>query len=342
MLRSRIAVLVSLLALFTMMVAPAFAQDEEAAVLTIYSGRNENLIGPLLEQFTADTGIEVEVLYGNTAAVANQILEEGENSPADVYIGQDAGALGALAKNGILLELPEEITSLVVSEAFRSPDSLWVGLSARARVLAYNPELVEELGLELPESIFDLTGETWTGIVGWVPTNASLQAQVTAIRVLFDDETALEWLEGLVANEAQVYSNNGGALQAVIDGEVPVALINHYYLYRNLAENPEITTQLHYFPAGDAGALVNIAGAAVLATTDQPEEALILIEYLLSESAQTYFAEQTYEYPLVEGVEPAADLKPLAEIEVPEIDLTDLDDLETTLEIIEASGALDG
>lgn len=327
-----------LLALLGGALVPAVAQDD---VLTVYSGRSESLIGPILERFTQDTGIQVQVLYGDTAAVANQILEEGDNSPADVFIAQDAGALGALAKAGRLAALPNDVVERVQSTVYKSPDNLWVGLSARARVLVYNPEALAAAGLELPESILDLTGEAWRGLVGWAPTNASLQAQVTAMRVLLGDEAAQGWLEGMVANEAVAYSGNSQVVEAVINGEVPVGLVNHYYLYRFLAEDSSITTRNYHFPGGDVGALVNIAGAGVLNTSDQPGLAQRLILYLLGGDAQTYFATETYEYPLVAGVEPSVELVPLADIQVPDVDLSDLDDLQATLEMIEASGALD-
>ncbi len=320
-------------------IIPLAAQDE---VLTIYSGRSESLIAPILQQFTDATGIDVEVLYGSTAAIANQIIEEGDNSPADVYIAQDAGALGALAKADRLATLPDEIVELVSSPAFVSPDALWVGISGRARVLVYNPERLEELELELPESILDLTSEVWRGLVGWAPTNGSFQANITAMRVLLGDEETMAWLEGMVANAPQVFSGNSPIVEAVISGEIPAGLVNHYYLYRYLAEDPDITTQLHYFPGGDPGALINVAGAGIVNTTDQPEDALELLAFLLSPEAQTYFATETYEYPLIDGVDPGVDLVALDEIEIPEIDLSNLDDLEGTLEMIEDSGALDG
>jgi iron(III) transport system substrate-binding protein len=196
--------------------------------------------------------------------------------------------------------------------------------------------------LELPESILDLTGEDWRGIVGWAPTNGSFQANVTAMRQLLGDEATLAWMEDMIANGVQLFESNTPIVQAVINEEIAAGLVNHYYLYRFLAEDPDITTALHYFPGGDPGALVNVAGAGVLNSSDQPDKALQLIEFLLSDEAQTYFAEETYEYPLVEGVEPSVDLVPLDEIETPDIDLTDLDDWETTLELIEESGAFDG
>ena len=325
--------------IFIFSISPLAAQDD---VLTVYSGRSESLIAPILEQFTEATGVDVEVLYGSTAAIANQILEEGDNSPADVYIAQDAGALGALAKAGRLNVLSDDILEQVSNPAFISADGLWVGISGRARVLVYNPEVLEELDMELPASILDLTEEAWRGQVGWAPTNGSFQANVTAMREMLGDEETLAWLEAMVANDPQVFDGNSPIVEAVIRGEFPVGLVNHYYLYRYLAEDPDITTRVYYFPGGDAGALVNVAGAGIVNTTDQPDAALELVAFLLSPEAQEYFATETYEYPLTEGIEPSVDLLPLDEIDVPEIDLSDLDDLEGTLEMIEESGALDG
>jgi iron(III) transport system substrate-binding protein len=320
------------------LITPVAAQDD---VLTVYSGRSESLIAPLLEQFTADTGIEVEVLYGSTSAVANQILIEGDNSPADVFISQDGGALGALAAEDMLTTLPDDVLEQVVSSAFVSPDGVWVGISGRARVMVYNPELLEEAGLELPESILDLTDEAWAGLIGWAPTNASFVSNITAMRVLLSDEETEAWLADMIANDVQPYESNTPIVQATIDGEIIGGLVNHYYLYRFIAEDPEVTAQLHFFPGGDLGSLINIAGAGILTTTDQEDASLTLINYLLSEPAQTYFATETFEYPMIEAVEPSVDIPALADIEAPEIDLSDLKDLQGTLDMIDDSGALD-
>ena len=335
-----------LLALFVMacslmlaVALPALADAGEP--LTIYSGRNESLIDPLLAQFTEDTGIAVQVLYGGTSAVANQILTEGDNSPADVFIAQDGGALGALAAAEMLSELPQATLDRVIDPAFISPGGVWVGLSGRARVLVYKPETLEDLELELPQSLLDLTGEEWRGVVGWAPTNASFVANVTAMRVLLGDQETAQWLRDMIANDVQSYPKNTPIVQAVIDGEIALGLVNHYYLFRFLAEDPEITATLHFFPDGDPGSLINIAGAAILKSSDQPDLALKLVDYLLSDEAQAYFATATFEYPLVETVAPSVDVPSLEEIESPEIDLSDLDDLQGTLEMIEQSGALD-
>ena len=155
--------------------------------LTVYAGRSESLLGPILTQFSEETGVQLEILYGDTAGLASQIIEEGTNSPADIYIAQDGGALGALAQAGLLDTLPSDVLERVPSQ-FQSPDALWVGISGRARVLVYNPEQLEALGLELPASIVDLTDSQYSGLVGWAPTNGSFQANVTAMRQLLGDD----------------------------------------------------------------------------------------------------------------------------------------------------------
>lgn len=317
------------------------AAQEGGERLTVYSGRNEELVGPILAQFTEATGVQVDVLYGDTAGLANQILEEGANSPADVYFGQDAGALGALAKAGVLRVLPSDVVERVPA-IFKAVDNTWVGVSGRARVLVYNPARIEELGLELPASILDLAKPEYAGQVGWAPANASFQANITAMRVLLGEDVAAQWLADMVANGAVSFgSSNTNLNQAVANGEIAMGITNHYYMFRILAENPEAPIAQHFFPAGDAGSLINIAGGGILATSDQPGLSQRLLLYFLGHDAQQYFADATYEYPVIPGITVNDRLTPLESIEAPEIDLSNLDDLQTTLGLIEASGALD-
>jgi iron(III) transport system substrate-binding protein len=331
-----------IVALLMALMLPVSAQDAaqvplSGETLTVYSGRSEDLIAPILQQFTAETGVQVDVRYGNTAEMAAVILEEGDNSPADVYIAQDAGALGALAQENRLLPLSSDILARVPA-AFRSDDGLWVGLSGRARVLVYNTELLDET--ELPASILDLASPAWAGRVGWAPTNGSFQAHVTALRLLLGEDATRAWLEAMVANGSVTYENNTAVVQAVIDGEVEVGLVNHYYLYGFLVDNPDVPAANYFFPGGDPGALVNVAGVGVVSTSDQPGLAQRLILYLLGNTAQEYFAAETFEYPLVEGIAPSVELLPLSEIDVPALDLSDLSDLQATLDLLSESGAL--
>jgi iron(III) transport system substrate-binding protein len=317
--------------------APQPTDGRPGGSLTVYSGRSESLVAPLLERFRTATGITVQVKYGDTAELAATILEEGSASPADVFFAQDAGALGALAREGRLAGLPSTALDRVDAR-FRSPDDVWVGVSGRARVAVYNPERVSDD--ELPGSILEFTDSRWKGRLGWAPTNGSFQSFVTALRILEGDEAAKAWLEGIEANDPRVYEGNDPALQAVAAGEIDVAFINHYYLMRRVAEEPDVRARNHFFEKGDPGALVNVAGAGILTTARNADAARAFVEFLLTDDSQRYFAEETFEYPLVAGVAADPRMVPLADIESPDIDLSDLADLEGTLALLREAGVL--
>ena len=305
--------------------------------LTIYSGRNEELIGALVPRIQEATGITLDVRFGNTAELAAQILEEGDNTPAGLFFGQDAGSLGALARQGRLAELPDTILNQV-DERFRSADGLWIGLSGRARVLVYNPETTDVA--TLPASIVDLPSTELGGPIGWAPTNASFQAFVTALRVTAGEEEARSWLEAMIATEPVSFDGNAPQIDAVANGEIAVGLVNHYYLYQARKETPDIAAENYFFPDGDIGSLINVAGVGVIAGSDQEAQALEVTQYLLGTEAQTYFATETSEYPLVVGVEPVAELPPLEDIETPDIDLSDLESLDETLALLTELGLI--
>jgi len=306
--------------------------------LTVYSGRNEELVGPLIEQYEAATGTKINVKYGDTAELAATILEEGTNSPADVFFAQDAGALGALAAEDRLQKLPDSLTNLV-DERFRSPENEWVGVSGRARVVVYNTKTLTET--DLPESIFGFTDPKWKGRIGWAPTNGSFQSFVTALRQIEGEERAREWLQGIQANEPKVYEGNTPIVKAVGAGEIDIGFVNHYYLFRQLKEQGEGFSARNYFlKNGDPGALVNVAGAGILTSTKNQEAAEEFVSFLLSKDAQEYFASQTYEYPLTSEVAPNAALPALDEIQTPQLDLSRLEDLQGTLELLQELGIL--
>ena len=309
------------------------AAEAQGTSLTIYSGRSEELVGSLIEQFELDTGIEVEVIYGSTTALALQILEEDENSPADVFFAQDAGALGLLADAERLQALPNYVLGSV-EPRFQSPDGLWVGITGRARVVTYNTDLISPD--ELPESIYEFAAPEWAGRVGWAPTNGSLHAHLTAMRVVDGDDAMTDFIDGLIANDSPEYEKNSPAVAAVASGEVEVALVNHYYAFRFLQENPDAPLANYYFPSDDTGNLINIAGVGILDTTEAMPLAQQFVAYLLSRPAQTYFAEETFEYPLLIGMEANPLLLPLEEIPTPDIDLSNLADLEGTLTLLDA------
>src|SRR3990170_7165309 len=169
-----------------------------SGTLTIYAGRSEELVGPLIERFKTETGLDVQVNYAGTTDLAATILEEGDASPADVFFAQDAGALGAVAAEGRLAALPET-TLERVDERFRADDGNWIGVSGRARVVAYDTRVLSEA--ELPTTIDAFTDPAWKGRIGWAPTNASLHTFVTAYRLMKGEDAAKAFVEGIVANE---------------------------------------------------------------------------------------------------------------------------------------------
>lgn len=308
-----------------------------AETLTVYSGRNEKLVGPLLKKFTEKTGIEVKVRYGETPQLAATLLEEGDKTPADVFFAQDAGALGALSNAGRLQALPKA-TLDKVDARFRSPTGQWVGVSGRARVVAYNTQKVK--AADLPDSILGYTDAKWKGRLGWAPTNASFQAFVTALRLLKGEDAAKQWLQGIQANGARVYKNNAAIIEALGRGEIDAGFVNHYYLYAAKKNNAQLPVANDFSAPGDPGALVNVAGVAILKGSKKVDAARKFSAWLLENDAQAYFSQETHEYPLVAGVKTAQDLPALSKVGSPDLDLSKLDDLRGTVKLLQDTGVL--
>ena len=274
----RVALAGTLLAI-AVAVLPGCGQGEET--LTVYSGRSQSLIDPLLGSFSEQTGIDVRVKYAGSAAIAATILEEGDNTPADVVFLQDPGSLGALSAAGVLRRLPDGLLAQVDGR-FRSRSDEWVGTSGRARAVVYNTSAVDP-DRDLPGSVMDFTAPSWKGRVGWAPQNGSFQAFVTAMRTSLGESETRRWLEGMQSNDARAYSNNTSIVAAVGRGEVDVGLVNHYYLARFLEEEgPGFGARNHFLRGGDPGALVLVAGAGILKASGNDEAAERFIEYLLS------------------------------------------------------------
>ncbi len=304
--------------------------------LTVYSGRSEELIGPLLDDFGDDTGIPVEVRYGDSAELALLIDQEGDRSPADVFISQSPGAIGFLAERDLLQPIGADTLDLV-DPAFRNANGEWVGLSGRVRVLVYNTELVAPA--DLPTSVFDLTDPAYEGRVALAPANGSFQDFVTAMRQAQGDDATAAWLEGMAANGSPEYANNSSIVQAVARGEVPMGLVNHYYNFRALAEDPSLPSQNHYFPGEDLGGLVIVTAGGILDASDRQNDANALLDYLLGTSSQGFLTEETFEYPLATGVAPWEELPPLGDIAGATLDFDSLGGgLQRTKELIDASG----
>jgi iron(III) transport system substrate-binding protein len=303
--------------------------------ITVYSGRNEKLILPLIDRFRNETGIEVAVRYGDTAELAATILEEGPNTPAAVFISQDAGALGALADANVLKTLPADVIERVPAR-HRSPAGVWVGLSGRARTIVYNTGNVDPS--TLPRTLEDVGVSRYRGRFGLAPTNSSLQAHLAVHRVIEGEAATRAMLKNIAANDPRRYPNNSAIVDAVIAGEIDFGLVNHYYLWQARKERPGAPAENFFMPDGRASSFINLAGVGVLRND---EAALSLVRFLLSDESQAYFANETYEYPVVAGIAPPVDLPPLESIVTPEVDFGRVSaELPATLEMIRDSGLI--
>jgi iron(III) transport system substrate-binding protein len=316
----------------------AGAANGGSTTLTVYSGRDEPFVKPIFDRFTATTGIELRVRYGDSASLAATLLEEGGNSPADVFVAQDAGALGAVASRGRLGVLPDA-TLLRVPSRFRAPGKRWVGISGRARVVAYNTETLR--GSDLPQTIWGYTQPRWRGKIGLPPTNASFQAFVSAMRLRAGDDRTRDWLLALKANDVKFFTSNSRVLAAIAAREVELGFVNHYYLYQLKEQQPSAPVANHFLSGRDPGALINVAGGGVLTSTTKRDAALRLLDFLLGKEAQRFFARSPgrAEYPLAAGVRARPGLPELSQIEGARINLGSLGrELPRTLELLSEVG----
>lgn len=308
--------------------------------LTLYSGRGEPLVGTLIE-FIQDQydGFEVLPRYNSAAELVNQIDTEGQNSPADVFFSVNAGSLGILKDRGRTVELPTEVLEMVPSN-FRDPDGAWVGTSGRARTVPYNTNELSDG--DVPDDIFAFPDvSTFENDIGCAPTYSSFQAFITAMRILNGEEETRQWLNEMMEHGLDYsYSDEFLVSQAVADGEIHAGFANHYYIQRILAGRPDAPIGTA-FTENDAGSIFNVAGALVLDTADDESVAANFVRHLLSAEAQDYFARETYEYPLVPGVDPIGRLPSIDELNPPDnLDLTQLSDLEGTIELLREVGML--
>jgi iron(III) transport system substrate-binding protein len=319
--RPSIGALATLAAVVGLAVGASVAAGASAATsLTIYSGREETLVKPLMERFTKETGIELKIRYGSSLSLATTLIEEGSSSPADVFFATEPGTLGLLAGRGLLRRLPSATVAKVPSR-FATPSRRWVGTSGRSRVIAYNTEQLTPA--QLPKSVWELTNPRWKGKVGLPPTNASFQSFLGAMLYLHGEDRTRDWLRGLQDNGVKFYARNSAVVEAVSRGEIQLGLVNHYYVYNHLAQDPNAPVRNHWLRGGDPGTLVLTAGVGIVSASKNGAAAQRFVEFLLSRWAQRFIARGpgAAEYPLVKGVLPRPGLPPLAQIRSPKYNL---------------------
>lgn len=311
----------------------AACAGSEPETLTIYSGRSEDLVGPLVERFEEESGIDVEVRYADSAELATTLTVEGDASPADVFFAQDPASLGLVASEGLFVELPSELLEQV-PDRFRDAEGRWVGTSGRVRTFVYDS--ADVAAEELPQTIWDVTGDRWAGELGIAPTNGSFLAFVAAMILDEGEARTAEWLAAVAANDPSDRPKNSAIVEAVDLGEIDAGLVNHYYLLQRRAELGGGSAENWFIPAGDAGSLVMPAGVGVIHESDA---ATAFVEFLLSEASQEFFATETFEYPLIAGVEAPDGLPAIDSLPVPDISLGDLwSQLERATELVAEAG----
>jgi iron(III) transport system substrate-binding protein len=320
---------------------PMAELPELSGSLTVFSGRSERLVRPLLEYIAAiNPDLELDVLYGSASRLANRVLVEGENTRADVvYSINVPGTLGALKSKGSTARLPDAVLSML-PELWQDDDGQWVVTSGRARAVPYNTDMISPE--EIPDKVLDFPGQSqFENAVGWPPAKATFHAFVTAMRVLEGEERTKQWFREMIDLDPKSYSGGFGVNKAVADGEVAVGFSTHYYHKRILDARSDPPIDIT-FTKNDSASVLAGAGAGVLDSARDPETAAGLVRYLLSAEAQEYFAiPDRYEYPVIEGVDPMPGLPALSEINTPEIGPADLTDLAGTLELLRNVGLIE-
>jgi iron(III) transport system substrate-binding protein len=335
----RSALIAVVLALFATILTGCSSSDEQATdvtELTIYSGRSEEFIAPFFAQWEAQSGIKLNIRYGDSAELAAQILEEGSNSPADLFLAQDAGSLGAVAQAGLFTQLSADIASAIPA-TYVAANRNWVGVTGRARVFAYAPDRVKVL----PQSVTDLTNSQYKNQIGIAPTNASFQAFLTALIENKGADFAKSWLKGLQANGVKIYAKNSAIVEAIDKGEISIGLVNHYYIWEvSEGLGRAINVKNGFFATGDLGNLINVSGAGVLASSKKYAAAEDLINFLTSAASQAKFVKDTHEYSLISGAAAPAGVPALDQIGAPAVDLATLKNIKATQDLLIEVGLL--
>ncbi|EKT4468232.1 extracellular solute-binding protein [Pseudomonas putida] len=315
--------------------APAALADDPVT-LTLYNGQHKEIGEAIAKAYEAKTGIHINIRKGSSNQLASQIIEEGDRSPADVIYTEESPPLNNLGELGLLAKIDDATLNMLPKE-YVGANGTWMGITARTRVVVYNPKKVDEK--DLPTTVMDFANPEWDRRVGYVPTSGAFQEQAVAILKLHGREATEEWLTGLKAF-GKTYTNNMVALKAVEKGEVDAVLVNNYYWYALKRERGQLDTRLYYLADGDAGNLVTISGAGAVKASKHPKEAQALLNWMASEEGQRVITQTTAEYPLHKGMVSDQGLKPFEDLRPPKITPADLGNAEEALELEREVGLL--
>jgi iron(III) transport system substrate-binding protein len=312
----------------------------QAQTLTLYSAQHEQVVAMLTAMFTKQTGIKVQVHTGEGPDIAAQILQEGADSPADVFFTENSPELILLDEKGLLAPV-DPSTLAKVPAKYSAADGDWLGVLARENVLDFNASMISQSAL--PASLMDLAKPEWAGKIGIAPSDADFLPLVSAVIRTKGAPAALAWLNGLKAN-AKIYEDDESVVAAVARGDVAVGIVNNYYWARLETDlGPQkIDSALYHFRHGDIGGLINISGAAVLKSSKHQAAAQKFLAFLVSHQAQVALGESEvdFEYPLAPGVAPNKLLVPFDTLQPPPISVSELGDDQAAGALLQQAGLI--
>ena len=333
---SRIAAVVSVLAV--VLGATACSSSGESDELLVYNAQHESLTKEWIDAFTKETGIKVTYRQGGDTELGNQLVAEGDASPADVFLTENSPAMAAVERAGLFADLDAETINQVPSQ-YRPASGKWTGVAARTTVFVYNKAKLQPD--QLPKSLLDLQQPAWKGRWGAPPTKADFQAIVAALLQLKGEAATAQWLAGMKAN-AVTYNDNIATLKAVNAGEVDGGVIYHYYWFRDQAKTKEMSgnTALHYFRNQDPGAFVSLSGGGVLKSSKKPQQAQQFLRFIAGKAGQEVLEKgDSFEYPVASGVPANPALVPLTDLQAPAVDPSTLDAQKVT-DLMTTAGSL--
>jgi iron(III) transport system substrate-binding protein len=311
---------------------------DDGPSITVYNAQHEELLAEVAPLFEEETGIEVKLRSGEDLELANQLVLEGDASPADVFLTENSPAMSLVGNAGLFTEVDQETLDLIPPD-FVPADKKWIGFMGRSTVAMYNTDALS--AKDMPDSILDFADPEWAGRISYSPTGADFQAIVSAVLELEGEDATRKWLEGLADNGTE-YDGNDVVLESVNSGEVDAGIAYHYYWYRDQKEAGDNSdnTELHFFGDQDPGAFVSVSGAGVLASSDKQTNAQKFVNFLASEEGQQAIADSyALEYPLNPDVSLDPAVKPFDELEPPRIDVATLNS-EPVIELMQDAGLL--
>ena len=295
------------------------ASGGTSTTLTVYNAQHEDLVKLMVDAFTAQTGITVQLRNGEDFELANQIVQEGSASPADVFLTENSPGMSLVDSLGLFAPV-EQSTLDQIPQRYQPSDRNWVGFAARATALVYNPDRIDEAAM--PTSIMDLADPKWQGKIGIAAAGADFQAIVSAVLSIEGRDATAQWLAGLKRN-ALIYPSNFAVMAATNAGEIEAGVIYHYYWYQDQAESGanSANTKLKFVGNEDPGAFVSLSGAGVLKSSKHAAQAQQLVAFLTGPSGQQVLADSTaLEYPLNSAVPANSALPALDTLGAPVVD----------------------